>query len=130
MLTARAKVKDTEDKYGRIIADVSVRVDSLNYERCFERLYPMILDRLSESCSGPGGFPHLFEKLQEIKGMTSEAVVKFLSSFPDDIKEELIKSAFDDIFTEEYLASLNEKLAGMNIGAAVDSVELNTGIGV
>lgn len=123
MLNARAIVKDNEGKNDKVIADVSVRINSLNYERCFERLYPMILDKLCESSAG---FPHLFEKLQEIKGLTSDAVVKFLSSFPDEIKEELIKAVFEDVFNEAYLNTINDKLTEMKIGAAVDSVTLTT----
>lgn len=123
MLTARAIVKDNEGNNHKVIADVSVKINSLNYERCFERMYPMILDKLCESSVG---FPHLFEKLQEIKGLTSDAVVKFLSSFPDEIKEELIKAVFEDVFNEAYLNTINEKLTEMKIGAAVDSVTLTT----
>lgn len=130
MIKARAIVNDKESKkQNDVIADIAITVNKLNYERCIERLYPMILDKLCSSPSIGGKYPHIMSKLSALRGMTADAVVKFLSSFPDDIKEELIKAAFDDIFNDSILEIINGKIDTLNAGVEIGSVTLATGSG-
>lgn len=126
MLTARTVIKDNESAENKILADISVNINHLDYERILKRAYPIILDKLANSPAAEK-FPHIFSALQSLKEMTSDAAVKFLSSFPEEVKESLIKAAFDDIVNDDFLKNVNEKISEINLGAEISKVTLTAG---
>ena len=120
MIEFKTTVETAGENSGRL-AELTVDLTGIDYEKCIECLYPFILRVMQKKASR---FPEIMGRLNEHQDMTCNALVSFMSSFPDSVKEELIKAAFDDVLAGEGLSWVNGILAGKNIPAKLSTVSL------
>lgn len=120
MIELKTTIEAAGEKSGKI-AGLTASLTGMDYGKCFECLYPFILEVLRKNMTG---LPKTMDKLNEYRDKAGSAVTSFLSAFPDSVKEELIKTAFDDILTGEKLSEINNTLAEKNISAKIASVSL------